>query len=287
MLKRTQLYVEGLSAYRAVDKLNRGGVETLSARKTQKNAIIIEVESKDAEKAFAILRGSCYNVKKIRFRGVTRIAKACRARIGLVAGAAVFIACAVSAETRVLKIEVDGSGAYYGAEIREILSRNGVNMWSAAPDDTSAVEAEILSLPRVSFCSLGKSGGVLKVTVEVSDENASLKSRPLLAPVAGVVEELTVVRGTALVSVGDEVRAGDVVVDNSARYGETERTVIVIARVKVRFPFTAEYALESEEAARAQASLDCGQLTDLRTHKTENGWLVEGTGYGESSINLF
>lgn len=286
MIGKSELLIESLGAHRLPDKLAGAGIEVLSAQKIQKNAIVLQVRRKDLKKVFAILRGSCYNVKRVRARGGAKVLLWCKKSAGVLAGIALFCAIVLFCESRVLKIEIAGSGAYYRTEITEILARNGVKPFSAPPKDVAAITAEILSLPRVGFCSVGKRGGVVTVTVEVSDESAPLQSLPLLSPADGVVEELVVVRGTPLVKEGDEVSAGETLVSNRVGGESGEREIVVIARVRVRAPFSAEYPLESEEAARLQAALDYGEIVQIHTEKTENGWRVSGEAVAEAAVNL-
>lgn len=284
-MRKCGIEIESLSAHRAVDKLTAAEIEVLGAEKTGKNTITVWVNGKDRKKVFAILQGSCYNIVGTSFHGLEKLKQNCLKSAGLLAGAAVFLAGVCFVQSRVLKIEVVGSGAYYAQEVNEILSRNGAGMFSSAPEE-GAVTAEILALPRVSFCSVKLSGGVLTVTVEVSDENAVLAGQPLLSPAEGTVEELVVVRGTPWVNVGDRVRQGDILVDNHAPVGvDGSRPVIVIARVKVSFAVEKEYALGEAEAL-AQAYLDYGEITNAKTTQTENGILVQGIAVSEASVNL-
>ena len=282
---KVEIFITGIGAYRAVDKLARENIPVLSARAVQKKGVRLQVYCKDYQKAFAILQSSCYNVENTRPRGLASLITRCVKHAGILAGAAIFFLAVALVQTRVLRIEVTGSGSYLAGQVREILHGEGITFFSQTPKELSALRAEILSLPRVSFCSVKQAGGVLTVTVEVSDENAVLSSSPLLAPTSGIVEELVVVRGTALFQVGDEVKAGDVVVRNTALLGEGEREVIVIARVTVSYPVEREYAL-SEEGALAQAYLDFGQDAKLHTTKTGEGFLVTGTAYAHAGSNL-
>ncbi len=277
--------VEGLNAWRVAEKVSAAGVPVLRACRTAKNGIYLEVAYKDRKKVFAILRGSCYNVKRVRPRGLSRAVARCAARAGLLVGAAMFALLVPLVQTRVLKIDVVGSGAYYEREVLEILAREGVSLFSGRPREFSSVRAQVLALPRVSFCSVRAEGGVLTVDVEVSDEAAPLAAGALYVPVSGTVEELIVVRGTAAVAVGDAVSAGDVAVDNGVWVGETRREVYVIAEIKVAFPVAREYPL-SEAGALSQAALDYGELTEIHTEKTENGWLVAGTAHRTAARNL-
>lgn len=284
MLK-TEFYIEGLSAYRAVEKLARAGVTVLSAEKVQKNAVRVQLSAKDAKKGFAILKNSCYNIKKVSPVGVSKLLARLAKSSGLALGALLFVLCVAVMQTRVLKICVVGSGAYYESEVKTILAQKGIGRLSGVREQ-SACEAEILSLPRVNFCSLSSRGGVLVVTVEVSGESAPLSTDPLLAPASGKVEELVVVRGTPLVQAGDEVQKGDLCVKGVSLVGEEERPVAVIAYLKVSYAFSAEYACVSEEQARAQATLDFGAEAELHIGKTENGFLAEGRAYARASVNL-
>ncbi len=282
---RSEFRVESLSAHRVPDKLREAGIFVYSAESAQKNVINVQVGRKDAKKVFAILRGSCYNVKKVRSRGLARVADGLKKSAGAVAGILLFTGAVLFCEGRVLKIEVTGSGAYYEQEILSLLSENGIGAFSALPEDTAKLTAEILSLPRVSFCSVSNGGGILTVTVETEDDAAPVKREPLIAPIDGVVKEIVVVRGAALVSEGDSVRAGDTLVSNLVAFGKKEREVVVIARVKLQYPFSAVYAL-NEEAAVLQAALDFGELGEINTEVTAEGVRVYGTATVAAAVNL-
>ncbi len=282
---RIEFEAEGLGVERAVDKLRAAGIPVLWAVKIRKNGVRIAVGGKHRKKVFAILRGTCYNVTKVRARGLERLLAAGAKVAGLFFGAALSLALVMAAGGRVLRIDVVGSGAYYEAEVREILSRGGVELFSAPPDDPSALSARILALPRVSFCTLEKRGGVLTVEVEVAGEPVPLQKGALVCPADGLLEELVVVRGTPLLSVGDEVKAGDVLVADYALYGQEQREAEVIARATVRYSVRAEYGL-SEEGALFRAFLDYGELTEIHTEQTEKGWLVMGVAHAAVSLNF-
>lgn len=284
-MRRAELEIHALNAFQAVEKLSRAGVGVLSARTTEKNLITLQVNRKDLQKVFAILRGSCYNIKKVRPRGVSRLLQFVVRQAGILAGTLLFALCVLFFESRILTVRIAGSGAYYAAEVGDVLARGGIKRFGALPKDTSPMTAEILALPRVSFCTIGKKGGVVTVTVEVTDENALRSGDSLCAPVQGVVEELVVVRGQACVNVGDGVNAGDVLVSDEVADGEGFKKVLVIARAKIAYSVSAEYeADEAEAAARARA--EYGEIRDLRTERREGGVLVTGTAFASASVNL-
>ncbi len=281
-MKKCGVVIESLSAVGVLNKLSGAGISVLGAEKTQKNAITVWVDGKDRKKVFAILRGSCYNIKEVKSRGAERIFALCKKSAGLLVGAALFLLLVCGFQNRILRVEVTGSGSYYSAQVMDILEESGVKSLSALPAENAQIKADILALPRVSFCSLRFDGGVLQVVVEVSDENALSSSDPLVSPATGEVTELTLVRGRACVQVGDSVEQGAVIADGSLEDG---RNVLVIARVKVRYFVQREYALDEREAL-AQAELDYGVLEECVTAPTENGVLVEGYATATSSVNL-
>ncbi len=277
--------VRSLTAAKAPEKLVRAGIPVLGAREAEKNAVEVHIRAKDLKKAFAILQGSCYNIENVRYRGAAGLARKALSASGLIAGVLLFSAAALFAQTRVLKVEVTGNGAYYEREVTAILREEGVRFFSAMPRDTGGCAARVLSLPNVEFCAFKREGGVLTVEVQCAESVAPIAGMPLTSPAEGIVEELIVIRGTPLVGVGDEVRAGDVVIADYTVRGEEMFPAAVIGSVTVRREFSKEYAL-SEEGAVAQAVLDFGEAVEIHTEQTERGWLVEGIARATASCNL-
>ena len=285
MLGKTQLTIDSLSAEQALYKLARENIPVFSAYKSRKNQITFTVATKDLEKVFAILPALCYNVTKVRHRGLSLLYKKCLGGIGLIIGAAIFCLTVLSAQNRVLKIEVVGSGAYYKEQVLSVLENGGVKKLSAKPQNTALLSAEILGFPNVNYCAISCEGGILTVEVRVGEEHEVLKKEPLLSPAAGVVEELLVVRGTPKVAVGDTVEAGQLLVEGVAYYGESLREVIVIARVKISFS-VAEFFSGTEEEARAGAYIKYGEILNVKAEQADGGFFITGTAFAEAQMNL-
>ena len=204
---------------------------------------------------------------------------------GLAVGAVLFVCAVVFFQGRILKIDVVGSGAYYRAEVLSVLSESGASFLAPVPAEKAGITARILALPRVSFCSLSHEGGVLTVRVEVADDARPIAGGSLLAPADSVLLSLTVLAGTPRFGVGDEVRKGDVLVENAALFGEERLPVTVIAAAAVGFEAAAEYGGSREEAL-AQAALDFGELQNVQIQKTGKGWRVTGDAVVRASLNL-
>ncbi len=278
---RVAFSVRSLSASHALEKLRRAGIPVLSCRAPEKNVLELEIRRKDAKKSFAILRGSCYNIENVRPVGLTRLLAWAAEAAGLLLGILFFAAAVLFSESRVLLVKVEGSGACYEREVRAILRDCGVREFSAMPEDTGEIAARILALPRTEFCALSKRGGILTVNVQCTDSEQPIAVMPLVSTVSGRLVELVVISGTPRKQVGEEVRAGEVLVEACTEFGPA----LVMARAVIEDTITAEYALPEEEA-RAQAFLDFGELSDLHIDKTETGWRIEGKKRTVLSLNL-
>ncbi len=278
-MARYELVLETLSPHAAIERVKRAGAQVRSARLLQKNVLALQVACKDVKKVFAILRSSCYNVKKVRPLGGVRALRFARRAAGLLAGAALFFALVLFFESRVLRIEIVGSGAYYRQEICAILREQGVTLLAPLPKSGGRVAQQVLALPRVSYCAVNGRGGVVTITVEVSGDALPLTQGDLTAPRGGIVEELLIVRGTPRVAVGERVEAGGVLVSCGAGN-------VVIARALLRVPFAQEYALQEETQVRAQAALDFGNIIQIQLEKRERGWYAEGISLCAANSNL-
>ena len=245
--------IVGIAPFRAVDKIVRAGISVYDVHKKGAACLKLRVKSKETEKIFAIFRGSCYTVTKT---GPARLKRALRA---VSAGAIAFLLLSAASNFFIFRIEVNGSGARYAERAEEILSAEGMRVF--APYDGEAAERaceQLAALPGIVFARVRKSGCVVTVTLEESDEIAAPEwSSSLVSPRAGIVESLTVLRGTPLVAEGDPVAEGQELVGGFfvTESGE-QRETFAIARCSLLCESVFEYrsSEESEEAARRAAA---------------------------------
>ena len=108
--------------------------------------------------------------------------------------------------------------------------------------------------------------------ITLGDSKESLKSN-----VNGTIEEISVLRGTALVNVGDEVKAGDELVGGYILLKDEEKvSTYVIARVKIisieEYFYKCDYIDEAQISiayAIAEFSFD-GEIYEI-SHQIESG----------------
>lgn len=249
------LQVEAIAPFRALDKLVKRGISVYDVQKIGPTCLKFCVKSKETEKVFAIFRGSCYTVTKIGGVRLKRAADALLRRPGIAAGILLSFALCIAGNLFVLDIRVEGSGARYGERAVEILRESGVSLFAPyRGENASAARAELLSLPGIVFAEVDKSGCVVTVTLEESEETPlPARENVLKASSAGVVEDITVLRGTALVKAGDTVEEGQTLVGGffETEAGERKET-FAVARASILHSYTGEFASdeESEDALR-------------------------------------
>ena len=285
--------VEGLSPHRALDRLARRGVRVFDARKTGPARLNFAVSAKDAEKVFAIFSRSCYTVTKTGSSRAGRLAAAVRRRPGFVCGAVLFLALSFAADRLVLRIDVSGSAARYAARAEEVLAEAGIGVFSFYSEEAAdrARSRLLAAFADVAFAEVEKSGCVVRVTLEAGDiAEVPARTQELRAPVAGVVEELTVLRGEACAEEGQQVAAGDVLVlGRVAGADGAYRETFVSARCVLRcgYAFTAAGSGEAAvrralAAARLSAERDllqgdAAELTVLEERAEEQGGAIAVT----------
>lgn len=128
-------------------------------------------------------------------------------------GAVFFILSAFFTRNLIIRIDVEGNGAFYEREVLNILDENGIREFSFMTDSSvPLLNAKILSLPDVSFASVKKQGYILKVEVIVSPSVDEKLKEDFVSDCDGILRELTVISGTPAAKEGDEIKKGDVLV---------------------------------------------------------------------------
>lgn len=281
-----RLEIEGLYPEGALQKLKREGIPLYFVRKTNKKRISVCVERKYRKKVFTILQNSCYNIIKEEYFGLARLFFHCAQKAGFFIGAAAFALFASFSNVFVLRIDVVGTGDYYRPEILSLLEDNGVTRGKPYPDEkTAELTARILGFENVSFCSLKKSGSVLRVEVQTSSSSAPCKGGALSSPATGTLYALTVIRGAAQAAEGDEVKEGQILV------GAREREEIVMASARVLCQDSSFVAAKNEEEATASRLLAITaagetEILEKRAKREEDGFFVEIVYLVTRSLNM-
>lgn len=273
--------ISASSPSHALEMIARAGIAVYGAERIAPGKLKIRVKCKETKKIFAIFRGSCYTVTKDKRARLAKVVSRALRRPGILAGAALFALGAFFVNVPVLRIDV--YAAYSATAAREVLAEAGIRPLSLCSEaQAEEVRRALLSLPGVVFASVEKEGCVLTVRLqEEQDTPLPSPARSLSAPRAGVVEELTVLRGTALVSEGDAVEAGQ---ELAAGYFLTEsgekRETFAVARCALLCEWSGDFYSEERSEDAAAGAIAAAQLSaggELVSARAEVR--AEGEGY--------
>lgn len=283
---KERLQIEGVMPERALLRLRRAGIDLFQVKKTQKNQILLSVKQKDSEKVFAIYPNVCYNrngyspytVKSLGLIGVGKWIAFAKKRVGVLLGILLFCCATLALDNFVFGVEFVGSNVY-AREAYAALEKGGIQPFApycAGKEDW--ICAQMLALDDVEFCSVKKVGYRVRVEMRLSSTpNEKAENGQMKATHTGKIVAMTVLRGTALKKIGQEVRAGETLVGDwfSTESGEQVR-VQLIARVRIACVCEGEWQAESAQEAFAAAYLQLGleegaEITQKSVQERERG----------------
>ncbi len=284
------------TAETALKKLEKARIPVWNCKK-EGARFLFSVKDKDIKKVFAIFIKPCYNIKAIGISTFKKILKLISLRAGLAAGAALFLAAAVFANTLVLRIDVEGSGSYLEPEVRSIIYDAGARKYSTLSSfDRALATGRILALPQVTFCNIEKRGSILVVSVQTDAEHyEAISYEALVSDADGKLVNIVAVCGTAEKSAGDTVKAGDTLIAPYTVVGDARVGCLTVGYAVLEVAGSAEYAADcdSEENLREALSsllLEDGEIIsrEYRAEQRENGvvYIIDFVYLHKLSINL-
>ena len=246
-----RIKIDGLNIDRLIEKFKKHKILLLNLKKTGQKTIYLTVRAQQLQKVFAITNNLCYNTTIVGRYGLTGLVSLLKRSVGFILGAILFTIVAVSISSYVLKIEVKGDATSKSVFIKKYLFNNGVTPFTRFSDiDLQGLQSDMLKDNAfLSFVSLKRQGARLIVTAYLNKNDGKSDmstSNVLQTTVDGVVTYLKAYSGAPLVSVGDTVVKGQVLVDGSIPNGDGFNQVGVYAFAKIKTQKTFTYFLEDE-----------------------------------------
>ncbi len=231
--------------------LHQRGVNVYRFNAVSKNTCQIIIDYKDYRKFFAICNNMCYNIKKVIYKGLLSPFKNATLILGGVIGVALFIAICVTMQNYIFEIDVLGSGACYKHQTISVANSMGVKKFAKFSSvNLTELEQKILSSNSgLSFVSCKQYGNRLVINTYLStskEDPLNSNGKEIISNFNGVIESISVLRGTALKTVGETVSKGEVIVGAyiTDKDGETYPSY-VIARVAVITSETKTFTVNS------------------------------------------
>ncbi len=286
---------------RALLRLKRAGIPLYNLQKPQKNRILFCVKRKDIQKVFAIYPNMCYNkdsyhpytLRRKGGVGVTQWLDFCKNRAGFCLGILLFAGVTLFSDGLVFGVELVGD-TVYRREVEKILRENGVEAFAPYPKQKEdVVTASLLSLSGVEFCSVQKIGHWVRVEIRRAPlQTPTLINESMTATCTGIIQQMSVLKGTPLKKVGESVCLGELLVGNWWEKEEGERvTVTPMARVKIACTYEELFADVTKEEGFARAYLALGleeesEITQRSVTETDEGVWVQISYTVTQSVNF-
>ena len=250
--------VRGYNRERLLNLLHRRGITVTDVKEKDERTLEFSFPTAQEENFFAITADLCYTVKKKGEKGILAPFRRLWRRTGVLIGALLFIAAVCVADGAVFSVDYYGNGAIYSERAQAVLDDLGIRPFVYVDEDElDRAQREIVEREKVfSFASVEKRGTRLKINLILSPEAEGIvdtSRKELRSPAAGRVESVTVLRGTALVSEGDLVKEGDVLVAGYNEIKETVYETYVLASVNLIAEETYEYRGKAGEESAALA----------------------------------
>ena len=252
---KTTYLVQGLNLDRFLLSAKNKGITLCDIKKITNKRLIVSVSIKESAKFFAIAKELCYNIKKIKEKGVLLPLLMLYRRVGIVVGAVIFCILSYFYNDFIYGFSFSGSGSVLEKEVISYLNGVGIKPFARFSDiDIERLEDQILANnQRLSFVGITKKGNTLCFDLALASDKTGTLSGDIFrleSEVSGIVERVKVYRGTAMVKEGDSVKKGDLLVDGYMTIKEQTVKINVIATVSLIT--TKEFTFEDEKEGQEQ-----------------------------------
>ncbi len=263
-----------------LNKLKRAGVELYEVKKIDVKNVRLCVKITDEQKFFAIVKDLCYNIKKEKNRGSMVWFYRLLRSPGILFGSIAFAIICIFFSNVILSFSFTGNGSVYKEEIIKYFESENIkkfSLFSSIELDTLADEI-VTQFDRYSFVSCKKRGNRLVVEMVLAKNEGFVNkngAKELYSDSDGVVKDIKVYRGTALVSVGDQVKSGDLLIsgymDVKDKRVETGALAIVTLSIKKEKNYISDIDNDEMALTFAQAFCEEGCLVVIENKEKLNG----------------
>lgn len=251
--------VKGVNINRVYKLMIKNQVEVKNVRREDYKTITFNVKSKNIKKVFAILNNPCYNVSVEKSYGFFALLNFLKNRIGVIVAVFLFLGVSLANNFFVSSIRIFGNSTVSSSQIYHALEQAGARVGSniSSLDLDYCEEYLMTNIDEISLISIVTKGNTLVVNIKEKMlsysviDNQSVSCHKALYD--GQITSIEVVSGTALVKVGDTVKAGDNLVAGyyvSANGEKIECNVNAKVKAKVWFSSSEFFYNEVTENVR-------------------------------------
>ena len=231
------------------ENFRRKGISLYNLRFSKKNISFVSPIT-NREKIFAISDNMCYNIRETGYKGKLALFAAALKNAGLIAVFALVALFGNRADGVIGKIEFTGDGELLRTETELVLKAEGVEIGSEFPEDTNDLSRKIASSSdKFEFASVSKRGRTLIIDVRAATGKTSPiseRKKRIISPCDGVIRRVSRYSGTSLVSAGDTVKKGDVLIDGYYEKNGERTETYSLGEVEIAVTEKFDYKTEGE-----------------------------------------
>ena len=222
--------LEGSGLNGILSQAAQQGLHLRAVQRQSYTCITGRVSRRDAGRLRALAEEYDARLKRVHVVGLPYLWDSLRGRWGLIAGAVLCLFGLLWNSTHLRLIEYDGLPADDPARqaAQQLLEDAGLVYGATSQLNTQLLQNQVRSaVPELSFASVhieGNQAQVMLVRQIKPPVREDTTGTALYASASGIVEQVTVLSGTALVSPGDAVSLGDPLISSEVAQGEGSRT---------------------------------------------------------------
>ena len=256
----TRYTVEGVNLDSFINSVKKKGINLYEIKKINRKKISLCIEYAQNENFFAITKNLCYNIMRKGEKGKHYPLFLLIKNLGATIGAILFVFVCFLLSDFIFSFEFSGTGSVYKKEVENYLAGRGITKFTRFSDlNLDALSDEILaSSEKLSFAEVKKRGNRLEISLALKNPPTSTltgSAKNLISTDDGIIEEIKVYRGTALVKKGDFVKKGDLLVDGFVAVKDVIVSTNVIATVSIRTEWKFTYLSDFDKEEKIALAL--------------------------------
>ncbi len=267
-----EISVEGSETERALNRIAEAGIPLRDVRAVDKMTVRMTVRSADLGKLRNLLKYR-YQIEVLRSAGFVPMLRRLWKRKGMIAGVCCFIAVLVFQQSFIAEIRMEGNTGIPETEIESVLKENGLftGCSKSGIDETAVKNSLYSSFPEITWVGIEVKGALAVVKMAKEEKNpdvADLTSKEpcdIAAEKAGYIRKIIVRRGIPMVSPGDYVEAGDILISAEMK---AENTTYDESRDDASRLVHASGDVEAVVIYRLQTQFEKGKLSQEEMEKS-------------------
>jgi similar to stage IV sporulation protein len=226
---------------RLVNICAQNDIEFWDLRRISPTTVHITVHMSGNKRLGALADKAGFELKEVKKTGVPFFLRKLRKRYFLLAGMLLMLLAVWGLSLFIWEIDVHGNETVPSQRIIEELKELGIGIGSLGPSIKSEAISNdmLLKIPELSWIAVNVSGSHADILVrervpkpQIVDENAP---KMVYALKSGIISKMSVLEGARVLTVGDTVQAGDILVTGIMdSIASGKRTVHAMAEVQAR-----------------------------------------------------